>query len=374
MVKTRDKNFLKNLAKKIVVDCLRVKSGENFWISCSDPAYFDLAEKTAIAAIEEGAYPFITMSSEEIGLKKMENPPEYFKASPEFALNNIETADVQLQLAFPKDPAYPSKIPPEKLKASSWQTLKIHEALMERNKEISRLRCSSLIYPTREAADYYGIPFDEYEDLIWRSLDIDYNDLSGKAKTVASILRDGEKIHITTDDGTDLKFSIGNRQVFIDDGIMDEEDIQTRTYLQNLPTGEVYVAPLEDSVEGTAVFQYNIFMGEPLVNLRAEFKKGTITDFTADRGEEHYRAVMENCTGGRYTIAELGIGLNPEIKEVVGNLAMDEKIIGTIHLATGENRMFGGTNKSSIHWDLVMKSPTVAVDGKVIMEKGRYRV
>jgi leucyl aminopeptidase (aminopeptidase T) len=216
--------------------------------------------------------------------------------------------------------------------------------------------------------------YESYSDLIWGALDIDYYALSKRAKKISSILKDAEKVHITTDDGTDLRFSLKGRRIYIDDGIMDEEDMENKAFMQNLPTGEVYCAPIEASAEGTAVFQYNIFRGEPLVNLRTTFKDGRMTDLHGDKGVEFFKNTLDSCSGEKYRIAELGIGLNPMVKEVIGDLALDEKIIGTVHIAIGENRMFEGENEATIHHDLVMKNPTLVVDGTVVMEKGEYRV
>jgi aminopeptidase len=366
---------LKAIAKKIVNDCLRIKPGENFLISCSDFSYLDLAEEVAIAAVEAQAHPSIMVSSENITLKQYENDIEYFKHTPVVTPKLIEVIDVKLSITFPRNPDVLRDIDPEKMGASAAGATVIREALLKRNKDRANYRSSSFMYPTPEAAKKYGMSFEEYSDLIWGAIDIDYEALSKRAKKIVSYLEKADKVHITTEDGTDLTFSIKNRPVIIDDGIMDEEDIEKNFHIQNLPTGEVYCSPLEDSAEGTVVFQYNEFLGEPLVNLRGTFKEGRLTDMSADRGFEHFHRIMENNTGNKYGIAELGIGLNPKITKVIGNLALDEKIIGTIHIALGENRMFpGGQNEASIHKDFVMKNPTVTVDDRIIMENGEYRV
>ncbi len=365
---------LERIAKRVVQECLRVKEGENFLINCGDFAYWDFAEEVAKAAIEVGAYPFITVTSDEIALKRYQNSVEYLKKPSEYVPALLKVADVSLDIVFPKDPMFTRDVPKEKLAASSIASIPIWETLYEKNKDRANIRKSSFLYPTVEQARSASMSFEEYADMVWSAVDIDYDALSKRAKQLRDVLSKGDVVHITTEDGTDFKFSIKNRRVFMDDGILDEEDIETNSFLQNLPTGEVYVPPVETSAEGVAVFQYNIFMGEPLVNLKATFKDGEIVDMEADKGLSHFKGVMDKNTVDKYRIAELGIGLNPKITKVTGELALDEKIIGTVHIAVGENRMFGGSNKASIHWDLVMMKPTVYVDDVKIMDQGQFAI
>ena len=97
-------------------------------------------------------------------------------------------------------------------------------------------------------------------------------------------------------------------------------------------------------------------------------------DVTGQAGADYFKKVMGQHSGASDVIAELGIGLNPHVRKVTGNLATDEKILGTIHLAVGDNRALGGTQESSFHHDLVMEEPTVTVDGKLLMDRGKLLV
>lgn len=95
---------------------------------------------------------------------------------------------------------------------------------------------------------------------------------------------------------------------------------------------------------------------------------------TAEENEELSHEVIENSQGDKEVIGEFGIGINPEVKKAIGYTITDEKIIGSIHIAIGENRMFGGENESSLHWDLVMLDPSFEVDGTGVMENGEHFV
>ena len=83
---------------------------------------------------------------------------------------------------------------------------------------------------------------------------------------------------------------------------------------------------------------------------------------------------MDKQTGEKYTIAEIGFGMNPNIGKLTGKIAVDEKILGTIHRATSMNYTFGGQNHSSVHMDLLIQHPTVIIDGKTIIENGEYKI
>jgi len=94
----------------------------------------------------------------------------------------------------------------------------------------------------------------------------------------------------------------------------------------------------------------------------------------AARGLELFNATLASATGAGDVIAELGIGLNHEVAAPCGNMLLDEKILGTIHIAVGDNRMLGGVNESSLHWDLLVMRPTVTIDGKTLLVDGGLAV
>ena len=364
------------IAHKVVNECLLIKPGENFWISCGDNYYYDFAQELAIAAIRAGAHPLITMSSDVISRKKYDNPEEYLKKPSAFSPAIIQAAQVQLVLGFSPGSIiskrrFPGQAGGRIYRRSGIQRSAFAPQLRPGQPAVFVIFISNSRGGKKEPVCLLRITRTLY-GMRWTL--ITRRCPTGPRK-IAKIIDKGSQVQIKTEDGTDLKFSIKGRPSIIDDGVMDQEDVESNNYLQNLPTGEVYVAPVEDSANGTANFQYNIFEGEPLVNFRVRFENGRIVEMKADQGLDHYRDIMEEQTGEKYRIAELGIGLNPKVTKVIGELALDEKIIGTIHIATGENRMFaGGVNEASIHWDMVMKSPTLIIDGKTIMKKGKYKI
>jgi len=364
----------KSVAHKVVNHCLRIKPGEYFWILCGDDHYYNFCEQVAIEAIKVGAHPSITISSDRIYKTYLEQPVDYLKTPAKFSRAIIDFVDVELLVAFPRDPSIGEGADPEKMGAMAVAGKQTQEKFYERNSEGVKVRKASFLYPTKEQAKKYGVSFREFSDMVWRALDIDYGKLRQRARKIAGALKGADRVHITSEDGADLTFSIKGRPPFIDDGVFDEFTFQQNAAMMNLPTGEVCIAPIETSAEGVAVFGYNSFHGHDLRNIRMEFHNGKIVDIQGDEGAEYYKSVLEKQTGDKDSIAELGIGLNPEITKVLGELALDEKIIGTIHIATGENRIMQGKGVSSFHWDLIMTRPTLIIDGRVIMKEGAYKI
>ena len=159
----------------------------------------------------------------------------------------------------------------------------------------------------------------------------------------------------------------------MDDGVIDDEDRDRGLTMLNLPAGEVCVAPVLKGTEGTAVFSRVLYKGAEVRDLALTFADGVLVDWHASAGEDLFRGMLEGATGHRDHLGELGIGTNPALTRAIGSLHLDEKVRGTIHLALGENRMMGGENESSLHWDLIMERPTLEADGRALIREGVHQ-
>jgi aminopeptidase len=167
--------------------------------------------------------------------------------------------------------------------------------------------------------------------------------------------------------GTDLTLSLAGREGAVDDGHV------------NMPGGEVFYSPIEDSAEGVIEFSEfpGVYYGHEVVGARFVFEGGRIVDATARSGEAFLIQTLDTDEGAR-RLGELGIGCNPCIQRFMKNVAFDEKIDGTVHLAVGNSYSFtGGTNKSSIHWDIVKDLRTAGelyADGKLVQQNGSWTI
>ncbi len=201
------------------------------------------------------------------------------------------------------------------------------------------------------------------EDIIKRTINVDYQTLKKRSETIARLLTDADEAVITTEKGTDLTISLKTREALADFGIYhDKGDFG------NLPAGEAYIAPLEGESKGTLVVDGAIAGIGKL--------KDDVT-ITVDKGQA---VTIENCPelvdvldkhGEKAkNIAELGVGTNDKA-QVIGNVLEDEKAMGTVHVALGNNIFFGGNVDVPVHLDCIILNPTLVVGGNLIIEKGK---
>jgi leucyl aminopeptidase (aminopeptidase T) len=219
--------------------------------------------------------------------------------------------------------------------------------------------------PNLQTAQKLALSFDEAKERFLQSLDIDYGALTTLGQQLISELKGAKEIHLTSPKGTDLYFSAGERPWANDDGISPRPAGVT-PYIGNLPVGEVFAAPIEDSARGT-LFPENI-PGVPVRDLRIEFRGNEPAQLSAEEGLDYLSAILENATGFPYCIAEFAIGTNPCGDPVLAT----EKAYGTAHVAIGQNTWLGGENECSVHVDFLVDKPTVTVDGKCILKDGEF--
>ncbi|MFW5953088.1 MAG: aminopeptidase [Candidatus Natronoplasma sp.] len=360
---------LEEIAEKIVNKCMRVEEDEVIMVG-GGTHNFELVENIAVNIKKNGAFPVIRASTERLA-KKMtqEVDKEILEKTPEYMIRWLDDVDGRIGLDHQKDPRILQQLPEEKIGAQR----KARKPLQDKMTE-EKIRWTGMGYPTEEKAEMYGIDFEEFWNMFWKAMDVDYEGLMERGQKIAEQLEEGDKVHITSDKGTDLKFSIGDRHIIVDDGIISEEDIEDGFVGNNLPCGEVFCAPIEDSANGKAYFDVAFYRGNEIRGIEATFEDGKLVEANAEKNEELFHEVIENAQGDKKRIDEFGIGINPEVHQAIGYTITDEKIMGSIRIALGENKMFGGENDSSLHWDLVMLDPSFEVNGNKVMDDGEHLV
>ncbi|MBD3285782.1 aminopeptidase [candidate division WOR-3 bacterium] len=206
---------------------------------------------------------------------------------------------------------------------------------------------------------------DVTEDMISRTMAADYKGIEKRTRKLAKIMAGAKRVHITTASGTDVEIVTEGREFFLDTGVLTKPGA-----FSNLPAGEIYIAPLEGKSNGIVVFDAS-FSGIGMLSqpITIEIENGRAARIKGDRGK---LARMLDAPGkkGR-NLAELGIGTNDRAK-ITGNVLEDEKVMGTIHLAFGDNSTFGGKVKVDVHLDGMVLKPNVVADGREIMKNGRH--
>lgn len=202
-------------------------------------------------------------------------------------------------------------------------------------------------------------------ELMTRTLGGDYSKMAKKCITYASLLKDAKEVHITNPNGTDLTMTLVGREIHVDNGI-----IHKSGDIGNLPAGEVYAAPLEGTTKGTLVIDGSMagigLLSEPL---RMKVENGYVKEIQG-KDAAALKNILDKNGQNAYNIGELGLGMN-ERATVTGNVLEDEKILGTVHIALGDNTSMGGIVAVPSHLDGVILSPTVIVDGKTILANGK---
>jgi leucyl aminopeptidase (aminopeptidase T) len=357
------------IAKTIVEVCARVQKGDNLYIrGREDTSHF--CELIALACRNRGAYPIIEVLSDYYRMTDLkETPLHVITAIPQHVQALIQETDFVIYVGMqPKDPLPFRFLPAERLSAERQARKGITDIILEHPKK----RWIGMAYPSKEQATLYSIDFEEFHDMVWKALDIDYTNLAERASYLHDVLYGSSVIHITNRKGTDVTFNIKGRPILKDDGIIDEEDIERGDKIINLPAGEVYTTPHEKETEGEIVFDFVFQKGASCGTLCVKVHHGQVYPLDDSPQASFFKEILCNSTGDKDIIGELGFGLNPFITKPVGHQLLDEKIIGTVHAALGENRSYGGKNQSDLHWDLIISEPTVEVDSKIIMDNGKY--
>jgi aminopeptidase len=220
-------------------------------------------------------------------------------------------------------------------------------------------------FPTAALAQEAGMPLAAFEDFVYDACLRDWDAESQGMHRLLARFDAADEVRIVGAE-TDLRLSLEGRTGEVDDGRV------------NLPGGEFFFAPVEDSAEGTIYLDVpTVFEAAPVSGIRLTFRKGRVQEASAEQGEAELLAALDIDDGARF-VGELGIGCNTAITRPMRSILYDEKMAGTIHLAAGASYpKVGGKNKSSLHWDLIKDLRTdgrIELDGEVVQENGTWRI
>lgn len=194
----------------------------------------------------------------------------------------------------------------------------------------------------------------------------DYSEISRLTKRVAGLLDEASYVKVTTQAGTDLTLSVRGRKTQPDTGIFHNPGD-----FGNLPAGEAFIAPVEGTGNGQVIVDGSI-VDRNMGKIKILFEKGLAGKISGSQAKRLVKILDEVGPKAR-NLAEFAVGTNPSA-HLIGNVLEDEKVLGTCHIALGDNSTFGGKVKAGIHIDGIFKKPTVKLDGKILMKDGRLKV
>ena len=227
-----------------------------------------------------------------------------------------------------------------------------------------KIRRVSIAYPCIALAQEAEMSLAEYENFVYNACLIDWKKFGKRLDIINSFFAKGKNVYLIGDN-IDLKFSINGKNSVADKG----ED--------NMPGGEVFMAPVRESLNGWIKFDYPaIRNGKEVTDVFLKFINGKVVEAKATKNEDFLLEMLKTDENSSY-VGEFGIGCNPKVNRFTKDLLFDEKINGTIHLALGmAYKQNGGGNDSAIHWDIVkdMHKAKIILDGKVVQSDGKWMI
>jgi aminopeptidase len=281
----------------------------------------------------------------------------------------MDTYDIRISIGADENTKALSGINPAKIVMRQQARTGIMKIFMQRAAK-KDLRWTYAIFPTNAYAQDAEMGLEEYENFVFSACLGDLNDpigywqqFSSWQQTIVDWFKGKKRIHIVAPE-TDLRFSIEGRLFSNSDGH------------ENMPDGEVFTGPLEDSMDGHVYFSYPaIFNGREVAGVRLWFAEGKVVKATADKNEDFLIKTLDTDEGAR-RVGEFAFGTNRGITRFTRQLLFDEKINGSFHMALGASYPeTGGKNQSAIHWDMICdmrRGGKVTVDGKLLYKNGKF--
>jgi len=358
------------IAKILVEHCIGVKKGQTIQLT-ADILARPLVLEIYKLIIQKGAYPILRLGFDGLSpIYYKYASDEQLKNFPKIAYYEIKNVDSTIHIVAPEDRYELASVDSKRIAMRSRAIVKIDE--VRRNKT-----WVLFYYPTASYAKDAGMSLKEWENFVFNSCMLDWKKEKPRMEKIKKVLDAGDKVRIIAKD-TDLSFSIKNRNAVV--GWADGHSGENVGC--NLPDGEVFTAPKENTVNGKISFTYpTVIKGKKISGIKAEFKNGKLVKIKADKNLNVLKELLKTDKGAS-KLGELGIGCNKNITRFVYNTLFDEKIYGTIHIAFGlAYEDCKGTNKSASHKDLVLDlrpshggGGEVWVDKTLLIKDGKFQI
>ena len=280
-----------------------------------------------------------------------------------------ETCDVAIDIMAEENTKAMTHIDPQRMALRRKATADLSRKFLERAAR-GEVRWTLTLYPTHAHAQDAEMSLDEYADFVYNACMPDMDDPVGywrgvhdRQEKIISWLKGKQQVHILGKD-TDLRLSIAGR-TFINCACT-----------ENVPDGEIFTGPVEDSVEGQVYFSYpTLFGGREVTGVRLWFEKGKVVKATAEKNEDFLLKTLDTDEGSR-GVGEFAIGTNHGIQQFTGEILFDEKIGGSFHMALGQGYPeTGSVNESGLHWDMICDlrdGGEIWVDGELLYKNGDF--
>ncbi|MGQ3377624.1 aminopeptidase [Priestia endophytica] len=352
---------IQQLAKNLIQYSVKLQKGEKILIE-----NFGLQKEIVTALVKEayetGGLPFVSLKDHTVDRSLlMGASEEQYELIAQFEANVMKEMDAYIGLRAGDNIFEQSDVPAEKMKIQG-DTVgkKVHREI-----RVPKTKWVVLRYPTESMAQLSKMSKEAFEDFYFNVCNLDYGKMNKAMDSLVELMNKTDKVQLIGKD-TNLTFSIKDIPAVKCAGEM------------NIPDGEVFTAPVRDSVNG--VITYNTpspYQGFTFENVKLTFENGKIVDATAN-DTERINHIFDTDEGARF-VGEFAIGVNPYIQHPMQDILFDEKIDGSFHFTPGEcyEEAYNG-NHSNIHWDMVMiQRPEygggeIYFDDMLIRKDGRF--
>jgi len=359
------------LADVLVNYSVAVQSGDKVVIRGGVPAA-SLLKAVYAKVLQAGGHPFMMPSlpgAEEVFFRYASD--EQLQHVPEPLELMVDTYDVSITIGGMENTKSLSNVDPAKIVQHSQAQADLMKTYMQRA-AVGDLRWVGTLFPTNAYAQDAEMSLSEYEDFVYGACMPDLDDPVGYwqrfsvwQQKIVDWLKGKERVRVIGPE-TELQLSIAGRTFINSDG------------KNNMPSGEVFTGPVEDSVEGHVHFSYPaIHQGREVSGIRLWFEKGKVVKATAEKNEDFLLQTLDTDDGSRY-VGEFAIGTNKGITQFTRQILFDEKINGSFHMALGAGYPeTGSKNESAIHWDMICDmrdGGEIWVDDELLYQNGKFVV
>lgn len=362
---------IEKLAKTVVDYSCAVRKGDKVVINGSTVAE-PLLKEIYACVLKSGGNPLMMLSlpgTEDIFYRYASDEQLQYVPKPTELI--YETYDVRISILAESNTKSLSNVDPSKLVMQRRSRAGLMKTFMRRS-AAKELRWSVAPFPTNAAAQDAEMSLTEYENFVYGACMPDLNDpvgywqrFSARQQKICDWLKGKKSVHLKGPD-TDLKLSIAGRIFENCDGHF------------NMPDGEVFTGPVEDSVNGHVYFSYpTIYGSREVTGVRLWFENGKVVKATADKNEDFLLKTLDTDAGSRY-VGEFAIGTNDGITKFTREILFDEKIGGSFHMALGSGYPeTGSKNESAVHWDMICdlrNGGEIWVDDELFYKNGKFLI
>lgn len=363
------------LSKRLIDETAGIKPGQHVVLQGGKHT-LPLLEQLAADLNRKGANPIVVLETDAIIRSYLyEKPEANLSDFPKPFMALLKSADYSISLPNSENGRELNiGVDPKRSAIVGEMNEKI---MMEINKPEVKISTITLDYPSRETAQITGMDYDTYEKMHWAAMATDYKKVEATASTLQQLLKGARLVKITTRAGTNLTFSMGNRIIFKDDGILSDQErnsINPFERYASLPGGWMDFAPDEVTVNGTVVIPQARCNFGPMNGVSFTVKNGMMENFKAKEGQECFLRLMEPHTGNKNMVSVFTIGLNPELKVVQNDKVnyRPVKAAGYISIAIGgNNSLYNGSVVATGGYTFPLTDATLEIDGRVVIREGK---